>query len=190
MSRNVQILSAAQGLFGRHGLKKVTTDDIAREAHVSKATIYKLYRNKREILVDVVRLEMDELLDGIRQAVAMQCTTEGRLRAHLMVKIETVHHLINLHAISRESMAEHWGPARALHDSFLCEEASLLAEALNEGVEAGELEIDDVEATAQLMVVALQALEYPWSIRDSSITIEDQVELMLSLLLNGLRRRV
>ena len=56
------ILDAAQSLFAQFGLKKVTTDDIARKAHVSKATIYKFYKNKSEIFDVVVRLEAERLI--------------------------------------------------------------------------------------------------------------------------------
>lgn len=189
MDKKQQILDAAQQLFGRHGLKKVTTDDIARDARVSKATIYQLYRNKREILSDVVRHEMDVLLARIKTAVAAESTVEGKLRAHLLTKIGAVHQLVNLHKVTSESMAEHWDQAPALRERFVAEETGIVREILAGGVDRGELEISDIALTAQLLAVALKSLEYPWSFPGKKLSVTRQVDHMLNIVLDGLRRR-
>jgi AcrR family transcriptional regulator len=189
MTKQTEILDSAQQLFGRHGLKKVTTDDIARAAHVSKSTIYNLYKNKEEILKDVVQREMAELSQKINAAVAAEETVENRLRAHLLTKINTVHDLINLHNVNSESMAEHWVHAHALQDLLLQEESRIIREILQQGVEDGDLDVANVEVTAHFMVVSLQSLEYPWVIEGLNLTIEDQVDQLLGVLLNGLRKR-
>ena len=189
MSRRQDILEASQHLFGRHGLRRVTTDDIAREAHVSKATIYKLYRNKQEILEAVVRKEMDELLSRIEAAVAAEDTVEGRLRAHLLTKIGTVHELINLHSVTSESLAEHWEHAAGLRERFVAEETRIIRDILAAGVESGGLVVGDVAVTAHLLAAALRSLESPWDVDGLDLSVEDQADAMLKILLDGLRRR-
>lgn len=189
MLRRRAILDASQTLFGRHGLRKVTTDDIAREAHVSKSTIYRFYRNKQEILEDVVRGEMDELLGAIETAVAAESTVEGKLRAHLKTKIEAVHRLINLHGVTCETMAEHWDRADRLRERFLAAETRIVADILSLGAENGSLEIADVEGTAHILVAALRSLEYPWVIEGTNLSAAGQIDTMLNILLNGLRKR-
>jgi len=54
------ILEAAGRLFRRFGLKKVTVEDICREASASKMTFYKYYSNK----VDVFKIFLTELYEG------------------------------------------------------------------------------------------------------------------------------
>ncbi len=44
-----QILGATQKLFYRYGIKKVTIEDICKEANVSKMTFYKYFPNKIEL---------------------------------------------------------------------------------------------------------------------------------------------
>jgi len=60
---------AAQPLFSRFDLKKVTTDDIAKRARISKAFIYRYYCKKKEIFDDVVAYEVNQLLTAISEAV-------------------------------------------------------------------------------------------------------------------------
>ena len=189
MSKRPESLSTAQSLFARHGLKKVTTDDIARDAHVSKATIYKLYRNKQEILQDVIRMEMEELMSRIQAAVDVETTVEGRLRAHLMTRIEAVHEFVHLHAITRRSFVDYWIPIQDLRDTYLARETGMLKETLRQGIETGELTIPNIELTAHFLSVSLESLEYPWAIEGLDLTVADQVDHMLDTMLDGLRKR-
>ncbi len=80
-----KILQAAQKLFGQFGLKKVTIEDIAKEASVSKVTLYKYFRNKDDIFEEVVRFEGDQMFRAIEAAVARETDTAGKFKAHLMV---------------------------------------------------------------------------------------------------------
>jgi AcrR family transcriptional regulator len=44
------IVESAMACFGRHGLDKTTVVDIAREANVSRSTVYEYFRDKAEIV--------------------------------------------------------------------------------------------------------------------------------------------
>jgi len=50
-----RIVEAAGGLFLSRGFVRVTADEIAAEVGISKATLYKVFRGKEEILRAVVR---------------------------------------------------------------------------------------------------------------------------------------
>ncbi len=60
-----RITAAAGVLFLGRGFVRVTADDLAAEVGISKATLYKVFRGKEEILRAVVR----ELLDDISARV-------------------------------------------------------------------------------------------------------------------------
>ena len=56
MERNKErILQATLELFQVHGIKKTTTNDIARKATVSPATVYNHFGSKEELVRDTVR---------------------------------------------------------------------------------------------------------------------------------------
>lgn len=56
-SAETRILDAARALFFEHGFAKVSTDLLAREAAVSKATIYRHFANMTEILRRLTEIE-------------------------------------------------------------------------------------------------------------------------------------
>lgn len=70
------ILDAALVEFDRHGIRKVTLDDVARRARVSRTTIYRRFANRDELVAAVMDREnarlfadiADELKDARPQA--------------------------------------------------------------------------------------------------------------------------
>ena len=55
-----EIISAAYQQFKRLGFKSVTMDDIARATGVSKKTLYELFEDKDELVLDSVKFMLDE----------------------------------------------------------------------------------------------------------------------------------
>ncbi|HSA95432.1 MAG TPA: TetR/AcrR family transcriptional regulator [Acidobacteriota bacterium] len=60
-----RIVAAARALFLERGFLRTTSDDIAAELGISKATLYRTFRSKEEILRAVVRETMAEILAGV-----------------------------------------------------------------------------------------------------------------------------
>lgn len=54
-----QLIEAAKRLFFKHGLKRVTVEEICETAGVSKVTFYKYFRDKR-YLAEIIRDELVE----------------------------------------------------------------------------------------------------------------------------------
>ncbi len=52
--KHKQITETAHTLFMRHGIKRVTIEEICRTAGVSKMTFYKYFKNKNEIAICVL----------------------------------------------------------------------------------------------------------------------------------------
>ena len=52
-----KILDTAMGLFKQKGIKAVRMDDIATEIAISKRTLYEIYSNKEDLLLNMERLE-------------------------------------------------------------------------------------------------------------------------------------
>jgi AcrR family transcriptional regulator len=189
MSKEAVILKAAQKLFSQFGLRKVTTDDIARVAHVSKATIYKHYSNKSAIFDDVVTREFESLLETIREAVAKETDTRARFRAHLLTKMRKLHELVNLYRVTQETWGEYWPYVVDVRNRFIAEETAIVRDILARGNESGELSVSDIDVTAHIMVVALKSMEFPWALEGLDLRLEQYVDAMIELIVTGLAPR-
>lgn len=56
-----QIIAAARKLFTKYGYKKVSMDEIAREANVSKKTVYAYFKDKEELLKFFIFEELEKM---------------------------------------------------------------------------------------------------------------------------------
>jgi AcrR family transcriptional regulator len=69
-----RVLDAARTCIGRVGLTKTTLDDVAREAGCARATVYRCFANKQQLLTALVLREAGRLHDLV---VAEAAPTES-----------------------------------------------------------------------------------------------------------------
>jgi TetR/AcrR family transcriptional regulator, cholesterol catabolism regulator len=55
-----RILTGAEELFMRYGIKSMTMDDVARHLSISKKTIYQHFTDKNELVYSVLKNHMDQ----------------------------------------------------------------------------------------------------------------------------------
>ncbi len=58
-----RLIDAAERCIDRFGLSKTTLEDVASEAHVSRATIYRYFGNRDELVLEVLLRELDRQFD-------------------------------------------------------------------------------------------------------------------------------
>ena len=83
MEPKERILAGAEELFNKHGIKRVTMDEIAQHLSVSKKTIYLYFQEKddlvddcckgvmqrRECEFDIVQKQAKDAVDGMMQSM-------------------------------------------------------------------------------------------------------------------------
>ncbi len=97
-----RVVDAALTCIGRVGLAKTTLDDVAREAGCARATVYRCFANKQQLLAAVVVREVATLREAVIDAVATDLTlaeaattvvttAAERLRSHVALRFVTLH---------------------------------------------------------------------------------------------------
>ncbi len=72
-----RVLDAARVCCDRWGISRVTADDIATEAHISRATLYRLFPGGREVLFEALReRDIRRFLDELDAHLAAVDTLE------------------------------------------------------------------------------------------------------------------
>lgn len=74
------ITEAAVEVFAERGFHQARVSDIARRAGVADGTIYLYFKNKEDLLLSVFEEKMDELLAGLRDALADTSDPLERIR--------------------------------------------------------------------------------------------------------------
>lgn len=65
MDEKTIFLSKASELFIENGAKTLTMDDVAKEFGISKKTLYQKYKNKEELLEEVLEYKLQEVINRL-----------------------------------------------------------------------------------------------------------------------------
>jgi AcrR family transcriptional regulator len=76
-------IAATLTCIARHGLGKTTSDDVAREAGCSRATLYRYFGDKQQLVAAALRAEADRVMAGISAAADETTTLEDAVVAIL-----------------------------------------------------------------------------------------------------------
>jgi TetR/AcrR family transcriptional regulator of autoinduction and epiphytic fitness len=74
-----KILTAARSVFLRYGFRRVTMNDIAEAAVVSRPALYLLFKSKEEIFIGVYLQWVDETLAEIERTMATATTSQKKM---------------------------------------------------------------------------------------------------------------
>jgi len=82
------MLQAAEEVIIRRGFKAATMDEIAREAGFCKATLYKYFKNKGEILLEIISQYMEEMKNRIVAIASSGDRPEEKLKQMIYSLLE------------------------------------------------------------------------------------------------------
>lgn len=83
-----EILVAAKELFWKHGFKRVTIEEVCREAKVSKMTFYKHFKNKMELIKYLLNFIYEKALQKYREIMDSDLPFPEKVKKTLDLKME------------------------------------------------------------------------------------------------------
>jgi AcrR family transcriptional regulator len=184
------LLDAVDKLLGVLGYRKLTVDDVAQAAGLSRRTFYLHFAGKEEATLAALDRDIARLVEGLRRLAQEPATARERLEAMLRFRVRFLHEKVRHRT---ETNDEIYGQLRPLYmprrERYLATESAVFAEVLEAGWRGGELRFDDTDETATLLLLATNAfLPFGLSRRQlrRKAEIDRQVARMVELLLRGL----
>ncbi len=112
-SKYTDIVKTARGLFWKHGVSRVTVEEICREANVSKMTFYRFFPNKVALGKKVIDDIMDENTGKFREIMKEDAPFEEKIKRLLKLKLEGTREisaeLVNdIYKNKRLGLHHHW----------------------------------------------------------------------------------
>ena len=183
------IINVAQGLFAKYGLNKTTVDEIAKEAHMGKSSIYHYFETKEDIFRVVMEQERAAYKEGLMKAVEAAATPQDKLRSYVLTRMEHLKHMANYYSALRDEYLEHYVFIEEVRKDSLAEEVNMVKSILREGVVEKVFLIRDVDLTALAIITSLKGLEYPWAVKIQMPAVKKSIEALLEILFHGIVRR-
>ena len=132
------ILRATLELMAETGAHELRMDDVARRAGVGKATIYRRYRSKGELITAAIAGLVSEI------TIPDTGATRTDLRALMRGAVEVYRGSLEAAVMPSlvEAMSRDVGLARLVREEFLTRRRAALQEVLERGIERGDLQRD------------------------------------------------
>lgn len=143
MARQEAVLEAAARMFVQHGFRKASMDEIAREAGVSKPTLYAYFADKDALFAAVC----DHVGKKMLAAATAALTAKGlvaRVQGILTAKFTGTYELLRTSPYAQELIDTQQAAARAHIDATTAGFEALLTKELERAARAGELHLRDL----------------------------------------------
>jgi AcrR family transcriptional regulator len=184
-----RILDAAEMLLARHGYRRMTIDDLASAAGLSKGAVYLHFESKEDIAIARIHRVIGELLIELAKIARSRHPAADRLHEMLLTRVLFRLERVRSYRETIDQVASAIRPrlleARREHH---CHEAALFAEVLRDGIRRRELRACIANRTGEAFVIATNAL-LPGDLRPEEIDaahVRERVESIASLLIHGI----
>jgi len=113
-----QLISTGRALFWKYGFKKVSIQEICKEAGLSKMTYYRFFQNKIELAKAVFDLEVEKGVTTFRNILQEKISPPEKIKKIIAMKQE------GLNGVSKEFIQDFYGSDDPELKTFIQEKTS------------------------------------------------------------------
>lgn len=179
------ILDTAAEMFSRYGFSKTNIDDIARVAHVAKATIYSYVGNKDQLYVQVLRQEMKDVIAGISSSVGAESSPTNKVISFVKSKFVYMREAVNILGTYRDTEENLLPEARGIREELFNREVDMLYNILEEGKKLGVFFLNYPLITAGAMLHSIKGFELNWLVHQSEKELKNYIDEFISVFFYG-----
>ena len=180
------ILDTAKKMFARYGLRKTSLDEVARMARVAKATIYNYFGSKDRVYLEVLRREIDELVEKVSSSVDQETSPRDKLVTFVRAKFRYMRQAINILNLDREGIDKLLPTVEPIRKELFEREVDIIRSILNEGVEKGVFYSNNTLLTATAIAHGIRGFELNWLVQESEENIDRYLDELMTVLFYGL----
>ena len=174
MTKKTHILNAAAKVFYQQGATKAKFGDIAKEAGISRPTLYAAFEDKNAIMIATIHHVSEQLLETIRSQIADKVTAEDRLSLFVNIAIIEPYKLIQQSEDAADILSGHNDDGRKAIRETLEQRSLFLYEILKPFARDG-LSQDELVAHCRTFVLSGSGLK-------SSVSNSDELQNCLTVL--------
>ncbi len=184
-----RFIEVARSLFARKGVENTTMNDIATASDKGRRTIYTYFKSKREIFNAVIESETDDLVRSLRMIVARTGSPEQKLEDYVSVRLEKMAEIVSRNGSLRAGFFRDVRKVDRARAIISKKEICLLMSILQEGVDVGAFQIDDIKETAIIITNCINGMDVPYirnTLTEYGIDKERITKSVTNLILKGI----
>lgn len=184
-----QILNAAKKLFTNYGFKKVSMDEIASEAGVTKKTVYTYFSSKEELLKYCIKEElqnMRKIIENVESKKLNFMETVHQVIYNLLKYKKNCKFLKMLFKESEILKNEQLKDNLKIVDKEI---QNYIRKQLELAIQNDKIEVQNIDITTFLIYKMYIALMIDWNEDYKKLDEKEIADNILHFLVNGLKRK-
>lgn len=197
-----QMLQAAEKVIIRRGYRAATMDEIAREAEFSKASLYKYFRNKGEILLEIILQYIEEIRARMAEIQHSSLEPEEKLKQMIQAILEIQSRKENIsrmfildknlrdfmHRLFTQDNRD-FQQALKIFKSKREEISRAGCQVIKEGIEKGKFIKTSPETIIKYVEAMVAGLHHTRYWETKRLSPEEETEQMFRFLMDGIARK-
>lgn len=157
-----KLLEVARDLFARKGFDATTMNDIAAASERGRRTLYTYFKNKEDIYYAVIAEELEILSEKLDEVVEMQTLPEEKIVMLIYAHLNIIREAVARNGTLRAEFFRNIRLVERVRKAFDEEEHRILVQVLQQGVDSGRFQVENVELMADIMHYSVKGLEVPY----------------------------
>ena len=179
------ILKKAQELFQRFGYNKTTLTDIAQSVGKVKTAIYYYFSGKEEIFAQLVKIEAEQFLSKLMNAVKKENSAIDQLECYVRTRIELMEKIATRYKFLKGELFQLLPLVETNRAEIDLQEIDFVTKIFETGIEQNEFHSDNPAFIAKLLMYNLKSLEIQMYVTDQLPVNEDNKNEFIHYLLYG-----
>lgn len=167
-----ELARCALELFAASGIHRVTLDDVAAQAGVTKGSFYWHYRSKKELILAAAALYYRDWHEMARKSISSAATPLDQIRAVWRISVDMCLFDSTKRVFSTEvfALALHDEEVRESWSQFYVSVRDLFTTLVQAAAHAGEIRTSDPQATADWMLSTFEGIKHRASFQPQMCT--------------------
>ena len=182
-----EILTSAGAVFADLGFHKATISQIAKEADIADGTIYLYFKNKNDILYQLIRFKTEAVFKKMHDAVSEADNAEDKLRSLIKCHLDQFQRDENM-AVIFQSETRYRRDIEPQMKDISKMYYELLSDIIEQGQIEGKMRQDLFVGLAKRFVLgAVEGVINTWVAAEGKYDLVSMSDPLVDLFLNGLR---
>ncbi len=197
--KRIKILEAATRRFAHFGMAKTTMSEIAKDLNFSKALLYYYFPDKNSLYSAVFEYVIDKMIEDIEDVIAKGGDFEEIMMYSIDMRVKIINQYYNLFEYTMKMVKELPDELEQVFKESYLREVEIIEKILNIGIDAGEIQVEDINETARILLYSLFGMRMGIlkDMKNMLFPTKEEFDHILSLqkkmmkiFLNGLRFQV
>ncbi len=191
------ILDVTKKLIAQYGYAKTTLDDIANAIGMKKSSLYYYYKNKEDLMYEVMVREKAIYLKCIKEALEIEGSTFDKVISYERAKENYLKKSISPFDLTVNQFIEIKRSIKDIFKNIDCDEKQLLAEVISNGIKKSEIKKCSTEMVAETIINISEAIRIKEFYNSETQRMKEsdfdkvlkQTEEIINLIFDGIKKQ-